>query len=47
MAKKFFKCKVCGDIHFGLKGPHICPTCANVDTYAEISADDAKKAFKF
>jgi len=42
--KKFTKCKVCGDIHFGIKGPNICPTCGTVDAYQDITKDEAKKS---
>jgi len=47
MAKKFFKCKVCGDIHFGATGPEICPTCHAKNAYDEIIKEDAKKALGF
>jgi rubrerythrin len=43
MVKKFFRCKVCGDIHFGQSGPEICPTCMQKNTYIEINKDDAKR----
>ena len=44
MAKKYFKCKVCGDIHYGMAGPVICPTCQTKDAYESIEKDAAKKA---
>ncbi len=43
MAKKFFKCKVCADIHYGIAGPEICPTCKSKDAYEEMSVEEAKK----
>lgn len=42
--KEFFRCKVCGDVHYGKAGPHECPTCHNIDTYKSITKEDAKKA---
>jgi len=25
--KKFWRCTVCGDLHYGLAAPETCPTC--------------------
>jgi len=47
MEKKFFKCKICGDVHFGAAGPEICPTCKQKNAYDEISKDAAGKDLKF
>ena len=47
MGKKYWKCKVCGDIHFGMAGPSPCPTCKTANAYVEITAQDAKKAMGF
>ena len=44
MTKKFFKCKVCGDIHYGTEGPEVCPTCKVKNAYEPIEKDVAKKA---
>ncbi|MFA6296812.1 MAG: hypothetical protein WC663_05635 [Patescibacteria group bacterium] len=33
--KKVYRCRVCGDIHFGIEGPERCPTCGHVNTYYE------------
>jgi rubrerythrin len=41
--KKFFRCTVCNDIHFGVAGPELCPTCQNKNVYVEIEASEAKK----
>jgi len=27
MPKKFWRCTVCGDLHYGDEAPEICPTC--------------------
>jgi len=45
--KKFWKCSVCGDIHYGNAGPEICPTCQTKEAYKEIKAEEAKKTMKF
>ena len=37
--KKFWRCRVCGDMHLGAKPPHQCPTCKSIESYAEIGRD--------
>ncbi len=34
--KKLFKCRICGDIHWGVAGPEVCPTCGFKKVYREI-----------
>jgi rubrerythrin len=46
MGKKFFRCNVCNDIHFGMKGPEICPTCGAKNAYVEIDSNEAAKIFE-
>jgi len=46
MTKTFWKCGVCGDIHYGNTGPEICPTCGAENAYTAVSREDAKKAMK-
>lgn len=41
--KKFFRCTVCNDIHYGVAGPEICPTCKHKKTYIEITKEEAMK----
>ncbi len=41
--KKFWRCTVCGDIHFGMAGPEICPTCKQKNVYTGTDAAEAKK----
>ncbi len=41
--KKFWRCHVCNDIHFGVKPPEICPTCSVQHAYVEISSEEAQK----
>ncbi len=39
--KKFFRCTVCNDIHFGMNGPVLCPTCQTENVYVEIDKEEA------
>jgi rubrerythrin len=41
--KKFWRCNVCNDIHYGRKAPDICPTCGTAHAYVEVAAAEAKK----
>ena len=41
MGKKFFRCTVCNDIHFGMEGPEICPTCGKKNVYVKVDKDEA------
>jgi ferredoxin-thioredoxin reductase catalytic subunit len=41
--KKYWRCHVCNDIHYGIKPPEICPTCCVKNAYVEISSAEAKK----
>jgi len=41
--KKFWRCTVCNDIHYGNVGPEICPTCRQKNVYVEIDQLEAKK----
>ncbi len=41
--KKFFRCNVCNDIHYGVAGPEICPTCNAKNAYVEIDENEARK----
>jgi ferredoxin-thioredoxin reductase catalytic subunit len=40
--KKYWRCFVCNDIHFGVKPPEICPTCHVKNAYVEISSAEAE-----
>ncbi len=26
--KKYWRCTICNDLHYGVKAPEICPTCS-------------------
>ena len=45
--KIFFRCNVCNDIHYGIAGPEICPTCQAKNAYVEIDKEEAKKVIGF
>jgi ferredoxin-thioredoxin reductase catalytic chain len=40
--KKFWRCHVCNDLHWGLTPPEICPTCGVKNAYVEIAAGEAR-----
>lgn len=39
--KKFWRCHVCNDVHYGIKPPELCPTCKVLNAYVEISSEEA------
>ena len=39
--KKYWRCFVCNDIHYGVKPPENCPTCQAKNAYVEISSAEA------
>lgn len=44
MARKMlWRCNVCNDIHYGIKGPYICPTCGARNAFALIDHPEAMK----
>jgi ferredoxin-thioredoxin reductase catalytic subunit len=44
--KKYWRCFVCNDIHYGVKPPEICPTCMVNNAYVEVSAAEAETLCK-
>ena len=40
--KKFWRCNVCNDIHYGVLPPEICPTCMTKNAYVEVDKKEAK-----
>lgn len=44
--KKFFRCTVCNDIHFGVGGPKVCPTCQAHNAYVEVDVDEARNVME-
>lgn len=41
--KKYWRCFVCNDIHYGVLPPEVCPTCGVKNAYVEVSSDEARK----
>lgn len=41
MEKRFWRCNVCNDVHFGIAGPEVCPTCGAKNAYCEIDEKEA------
>ena len=41
--KKFWRCFVCNDIHYGVRPPKICPTCGVPHAYVEVTSEEARK----
>lgn len=41
--KKFWRCTVCNDIHYGIAGPEDCPTCHTKNAYVEVDKEEAVK----
>lgn len=46
MSKKFWRCYVCSDIHYGNGGPEICPTCMTKNAFVEIDKEEAKNVMQ-
>ena len=45
--KKFWRCTVCNDIHYGLAPPEICPTCGKENVFVEVTREEAMKIMGF
>jgi len=43
MKKRYWRCFVCNDIHYGVAPPAVCPTCKVASAYVEITAEEARK----
>lgn len=41
--KRYWRCFVCNDIHYGVKPPEICPTCGVRHAYVEVTSEEARK----
>jgi ferredoxin-thioredoxin reductase catalytic subunit len=41
--KKYWRCFVCNDIHYGVNPPEICPTCKAKNAFVEISSAESQK----
>lgn len=43
MKKRYWRCYVCNDIHYGGAPPEICPTCRVPHAYVEITSEEARR----
>jgi ferredoxin-thioredoxin reductase catalytic subunit len=43
MKKRYWRCFVCNDVHYGIAPPELCPTCKVLHAYVEITAEEARK----
>lgn len=41
--KWLWRCNVCGDLHYGLKAPQVCPTCGANMAFVKIDGEEALK----
>ncbi len=46
MKKKYWRCFVCNDIHYGIAPPELCSTCKALNAYVEITAAEARTILK-
>jgi rubrerythrin len=45
--KTYWRCTVCGDLHYGVAAPETCPTCHNPRSKAEaVSREEFLEAFE-
>lgn len=43
MKKRYWRCFVCNDIHYGVAPPELCPTCKVLNAYVEVSAEETRR----
>ncbi len=41
--KRYWRCFICNDVHYGVKPPEICPTCLASNAYVEATSDESAK----
>jgi rubrerythrin len=41
--KRFWRCTVCNDIHYGTGGPGLCPTCDTKNAYIGVDKEEVKE----
>jgi len=39
--KKYWRCTVCNDVHYGDAPPKVCPTCSQINVYVEVERKEA------
>ena len=42
MPKRYWRCTVCNDIHYGVLPPELCPTCRVKYAYVETDQNEAR-----
>lgn len=47
MSKKYWRCTVCNDVHYGVNPPVNCPTCNTENVYVKIDKSEAGKVQRF
>lgn len=43
MKKKLWRCHVCNDVHLGVRGPEVCPTCGARNAFVKCTREEALK----
>lgn len=46
MAKRYWRCGRCGDIHYGDRPPEPCPTCKAKEAYEKIEEERAMEVLR-
>jgi ferredoxin-thioredoxin reductase catalytic chain len=41
--KRFWRCNVCNDLHYGVKPPETCPTCLQKNAYVRVASGEVKR----
>lgn len=41
--KRYWRCFVCNDIHYGVRPPEVCPTCLVPHAYVEVTSEEARR----
>jgi rubrerythrin len=45
--KTFWRCPICGDLHYGVEAPELCPTCHTPRAkHVKITKEEFLKAFQ-
>jgi rubrerythrin len=42
--KKYWRCTVCHDFHYGAMAPELCPTCKQSEKYVEATKEELMQA---
>ncbi len=47
LEKRFWRCHICNDIHYGAKPPETCPTCGAKNAFAVCDRNEAMQMMAF